>query len=273
VEPKLPCGHFYGQVLQSRSVAGLTLTETAYRPHTRLPRHSHENAYFCLVRRGTYTEVYGNRTRTCVPMNLVIHPPGEVHSEQFHDTEGRSFNIEVTPPLLERVREFSGILDQPAEFQGGPLASLAVRMYTEFQTTDEVSPLTLQGLTLELIAEASRRANRQTGERAPRWLGRVRDVLHDRFMDNLSLAELGETAGVHPVHLATVFRRQFQCTVGQYIRRLRVEYACRRIAASDASLAEIALAAGFADQSHFCAIFKRLTGMTPREYRQSLLTG
>jgi AraC family transcriptional regulator len=68
--------------------------------------------------------------------------------------------------------------------------------------------------------------------------------------------------------LSREFRRYYSCTVGEYVRHLRIEYACRLLSASNASLAEIALAAGFFDQSHFARNFKWQTGMTPHEYRR-----
>jgi AraC family transcriptional regulator len=74
--------------------------------------------------------------------------------------------------------------------------------------------------------------------------------------------------GVHPDHLVHAFRRQYHCTVGEYVRQLRIEFACRQITSSDMPLAEIAVEAGFADQSHFTKTFKRLVGMTPSEFQR-----
>src|SRR5262249_59202959 len=91
----------------------------------------------------------------------------------------------------------------------------------------------------------------------PRWLARVRDILHEGFARSPTLGELAERAGMHPVHVATAFRQHYGCTVGAYLRRRRVECACRQLTTSAAPLAEIALTAGFADQSHFSRVFKR----------------
>jgi AraC family transcriptional regulator len=73
---------------------------------------------------------------------------------------------------------------------------------------------------------------------------------------------------VHPVYLACAFRRHYRSTVGEYVRRLRVEFACRELSATRAPLAQVALAAGFADQSQFSRTFKRVVGLTPTEYRK-----
>lgn len=267
MDMKLPRGHFCGQVIKSREVEGFTLTETAYSPGARLPKHSHEHGYICFVRQGEYVETYGRKTRACKALTLAFHPPDEKHSETFHNLEARSFNIEIGPRWTERIREHSRILDSPSEFQGGTLASLAMKLYNEFYSRDAVSSLAIEGLTLEFIAEASRRDSRMPEPAAPRWLEEARDMLHARFSENVSVTEIAESVGVHPVYLASVFRRHHHCTVGDYMRRLRVEYACREMSRSETPLVEIALAAGFAHQSHFSRIFKSVTGLTPSAYR------
>jgi AraC family transcriptional regulator len=263
----LPPGQFYGQVVRARRVGGLLLSETRYSARVCLPRHAHANAYFCLVRRGGFTEVYGSHTRACGPMTVAFHPPGEEHSEHFQGEESRSFNVEVAPAWLQRVREVSPVLDRPADFQGGALAFLAVKLYREFQEADAVAPLAVEGLALEIVAEASRQLPCGKDRRPPRWLEHARDYLHAHFHQPVALAELAGAAGVHPVHLASTFRHWYRCPVGDYVRRLRVEFACRELATA-APLAEIALAAGFADQSHFTRTFKQHLGLTPAAYRR-----
>jgi AraC family transcriptional regulator len=69
--------------------------------------------------------------------------------------------------------------------------------------------------------------------------------------------------------MARSFRQHYQCTVGDYVRRTRIEFTYRKISASDATFAEISSGAGFFDQSHFAKTFKQLTGMTPGKYRES----
>jgi AraC family transcriptional regulator len=127
----------------------------------------------------------------------------------------------------------------------------------------------MEGLALELLGELARRRAGGAESRPPRWLRQARALLQERFAEGLTLEEIALAVGVHPAHLASVFRAQHGCTVGDYLRRLRIEFACREIARSDTPLVEIALDAGFANQSHFTRIFKRLTGMTPAAYRRA----
>lgn len=259
-------GRFYGERIRSLDCAGLTLSETRYPAGVRLPRHCHEHAYFCLIRRGTYREEYGGRQRSCGPLTLAFHPPEEVHAEHFDGQEVRSFNVEITPAW---VRGVAGAvpLERPFDARGGPLVGLAVRLLDEFEHPDPSSSLMIEGLTLELLGLGSREL--RGGPAAPRWLLRVRDLLTERCTASFTLADLAAEAGVHPGHLAGAFRRHFGCSVGAHVRRQRVALACRHLAASDAPLADVALLAGFADQSHFTRTFKRHMGLTPAAYRKA----
>ena len=264
---KLPSGHLYGNTVQSRSIGGFSLIETTYAPNLVLPNHSHECAYFSFVLKGTYVEAYGKRTRMCRPSTLLIHPPDELHSDSFHNVGARCFNVQVEPQCLKRVRDHSAILDTSTEFYGGPLAHLTTRLYREFREQGETAPLVIEGLAFEILGEASRRSVQSSELRPPRWLVQAREILHSHYSTSLTLTSIAETVGVHPVHLARTFRKHYRCTVGEYVRQLRIEFACRELSRRNTPLVEIAAAAGFCSQSHFSTLFKRHTGVTPAEYR------
>jgi AraC family transcriptional regulator len=268
--PRLTCGTYFGETFRRRTVADVVLTETRYAPHSHVPRHSHEHAYFCLVRRGDYVETYGSSQRTCRPMTLAYHPPEEVHGEQVAAAEVQSFNVELTPPWWQRLGGNAALRQRGADFTGGPAAGLAVRLREEFRRFDTASPLAIEGLVLELVAAVLREAASERGPAAPAWLLRARDRLHEEFGDPPGLAQLASEAGVHPGHLVAMFRRHFRCTAGEFVRRRRIDWACRCLHDTELSLAEIALAAGFADQSHFTRTFKRVVGVTPAVYREHL---
>ena len=145
---------------------------------------------------------------------------------------------------------------------------LAARMYREFAERDGFSALVLESISTELLIAASRQHARKAERRPPPWLQTVKEFLHESFSEPPGLDELAAAAGVHPTHLTRAFRQFEHCTVGDYVRKVRVEYARQRMLSSGEPLVEIALAAGFADQTHFTRSFKRLTGMTPSEFRR-----
>jgi len=103
--------------------------------------------------------------------------------------------------------------------------------------------------------------------------GRLRAVLEyiEEHLDAApTLADIAAVAGLNPCH----FARQFKAATGlpphQYVITRRVEQAKHLLrAGTDLSLAEVAARAGFYDQSQFCYHFKRLIGVTPRQFRES----
>src|SRR5262245_53113714 len=173
---KLPPGSFFGRTISSQTVAGITALESAYAPGLCLPPHEHVAAFFDLVVAGGCTEVLGGQTRPRGHGTLAFPPAGECHSSRWHGPQARCFHVGVSPPLLDRVRQYSPGLDRPVHFPGGVPRLLGTRLYQEFRQSDELSPLVIEGLTMELLAECSRQASRTPDRRPPRWLLTVSDL-------------------------------------------------------------------------------------------------
>jgi hypothetical protein len=74
-------GQFFGHTVRRRELGGLVLAETRYAAGSRVPMHAHQHGYFCLVRRGHYTEIFDRHTRDVGPLTVAFHPPEERHSE------------------------------------------------------------------------------------------------------------------------------------------------------------------------------------------------
>lgn len=255
--------------LSRREVGGFTLSECVYPAGLKMPKHDHEPAYFSLVLRGSYTETIGKTELTAKPSSLIAHPSGRSHSVAFHGREVRIFRTDVPPQWMERLREHSVGDYSPACFKGGAAVGLALRLYREFRVADRYSALVVEGIMLQLLAEISRKNEPSQERRGPSWLERAREILHEQSGVNMTLGSLASEVGVHPVHLAHEFRKFYRESVGEYVRRLRVERACRAIAQSARPLSEIAVDSGFYDQSHFSNTFKRYTGLTPAAFRSA----
>jgi AraC family transcriptional regulator len=266
---KLPPGSFFGRTESRHRVGEIVLLESVYPPDPRIPTHEHAAAFFDLVVEGHCEEVVGGRSRVRARSSLAFHPAGERHSSCWGGPMSRCFHIEVPASLIDRARQHSSRLENPAVWPGGTPIWLATRLYDEFRRMDAASPLAIEGLTLELLAECLRETPIVRAGTPPRWMNSIRDLLQDRFSERLSLEAIADSVGIHPAHLTRIYRRLHGCTLGDQVRKLRIEFACRRLTTTDAPLVEIALAAGFADQSHFSRAFKREMGVSPAAFRKS----
>jgi AraC family transcriptional regulator len=247
------------------------LLEGTYGPSTKVTSHSHQPALFCMSLDGSTEESYAGKVRTYAPRMAGFLPSWHTHSLVFPRADIRVFIVDVPAHWLERAREYSlNVSDSVCD--RGQLSSLMIRLYREFLIGDHASNLAIEGLASEMLAEVSRRSSRHVRLRRPGWLTQVINLLQERFQERTTIAEMAVAVGVHPVHLAREFRRFEHCTIGEYIRRLRIEQACRRLTDSTEPIAAIAAEAGFADQSHFARTFKRVVGMSPVQFRATLTT-
>jgi AraC family transcriptional regulator len=265
-ERQLRPGDFYGEVLNVSEGCGFVLTDARYEVGRRLPEHSHELAFFCLLVDGQYTEYYRRRTTAYTPFTVAFHPPGECHRVEVGGAGGYVFNVEVKPSLLMRLREYAPTPDTTSDTRGGDMAWLMARLFREYRWARDCSLLAAEGLVLEMLAAACRAGADE--RQLPPWMSRVVELLHAEFRQSLTVNDVAAAVGVHPVHLSKVFRKFQRQTVGEYVRGLRIRYACGQLRATDAPLADIALSAGFSDQSHFTRVFKRRTGSTPGDFRE-----
>lgn len=258
---------FHGTTLKTRAANGFVLREIRHPAGVFIAKHSHPHAHVGFILGGGFTETFTRKTLACRPLTVSYIAPGLPHTDDFrHGVHCLVF--EITPTRLAQMRDVAA-LREPIFASGGRAAWLTLQLYREAVRNDSASSLAIEGLALEILAELSL-TDGPSERKPPRWLNHARDLLHARLTENITHDELAETVRIHPVYLATLFRRHFRCTIGEYVRRLRIEFAARQIASSGRSLCEIGLAAGFSDQSHFSKVFKNQTGMTPGSFRSSL---
>ena len=251
-------------------VGGFTVTEGIHHQGSELPWHHHDTPTICFVLKGAFTELWRGGSIACTSSTLKVTPAGERHRDEFNRGDVRGLLIEPDNSQMDTIRPYSAVLDERISFHGGLVSGIAWRVYEEMRRMDATAPLAIEGLLLELVACASRLRDRKGGVGRPRWLDDARDRIHVELGARPSLGGLAESVGVHPVTLARAFRRTFGCTVGEYVRNLRIERAAQQLADTDLSLAEIALAGGFSDQSHFSNLFRRHTGLSPFRFRRAV---
>ncbi|MGH7943423.1 MAG: helix-turn-helix domain-containing protein [Opitutaceae bacterium] len=245
----------------------MRLIEGVYSAKTKVPEHSHQQAVFCVGLTGLCSEVFAGKVRQYEASTVEFLPANQCHSLDFPSADTRAFSIDIAGCWIERAREFSLRLDDSVHARGGLLSGLMMKMYDEFRHLDSASPVAIQGLTMEMFVAVSHQHSNLSVRRRPRRLAWAAEFLREHFTEQLTLAQVASAAGIHPVYLAREFRRFHGCTIGEYVRRLRVERACRQLSSSNETLATIAANTGFSDQSHLSRTFKRLMGMTPAQYR------
>jgi len=248
---------------------GFALTE-AWSPAGLIPMHAHPMLSVTVLLEGAFEEHYLpiHKTQECQAGSLLVRPAGEAHANRLGRSGGRTLSIEFDTERL-KASGLDAMLSLPLAHQReGVFLDLGLAMSHELHQKDSASRITIESLCLELLARLLRlRQPASTGATQP-WLNQVREMIHARFRsEKLRIADLAAEAGVHAVHLARVFRRNYGVTPGEYIRRLRLELARERMRSGE-SLAAVALECGFSDQSHFARAFRARYGITPGRVRR-----
>ena len=242
------------------------LSERIYPVGVRLKFGGHGEAYFCFLLEGALSD----GTVTHSSGNVIFFPSDGAHTVDIVQ-DCRCFIVQAGRSLLSRAN-LNSFGDREARSLGTWEAPwLASRLYAEFLKHAPTRELRIEAIILQLLALAGR-SSREEGGREPLWLRRVRAAIDSQFLTGYRLSELASLAGVHRVHLVREFRRHYGTTIGEHLRTRRIDYAYQLLGQTNLSLREIAATCRFADRSHFSKQFKKLSGLTPAEYRNLFQT-
>jgi AraC family transcriptional regulator len=252
-----------GDILRTRSAAGLTFSELRRRPNQRLASHCHQQATISVVLAGTGCESFsGVEYRTQWPM-VLFRPRGLRHENRYGPRGARTFVI----GLPDSLRSAPLFPDRPI-VADGLLTVLIFGCYRAFADGDPDAPLQAEVLLRYLV---DRRGCARSPSSKPEWLASLEERLLSDPSVNPRLADLARVARVHPIYLARAFRRHQGCSVGQFLRRQRLDTACRQLLEYGPPISDVAAAAGFSDQSHLSRRLKAATGYSPARLRRLFL--
>jgi AraC family transcriptional regulator len=238
------------------------------------PSHGHApfeppQGYVVVVLEGALAKTFRSTTYDLRPASVVTMPAGERHATRFGRGGARVVILRPCSAEEHLVEPSPGTLRDLRLVADGEAAALAWRLAAELKAGDAAWQFAAEGLALELIAALSRASGERRPERhPPAWLASVDELLDTGPGEQPALGELAGRVGVHPAHLARVFRQHRGTTIGTYVRRIRLDWAASQLASTGEPIAALAARAGFADQSHFTRAFKRHTGRTPGRYRE-----
>jgi AraC family transcriptional regulator len=215
---------------------------------------------------GAFDSEIAHRTLDCPPASVWVEPLGERHANRVGRDGARVLVVQPDPASFGA---FAGFLDSVQHLRHAGIAGDASRIAFELDGGDDLVPLIVDGLVQTMLATAARQERRRPHHaRVPPWLLLAQELMHARFRDRVGLSAIARAVGVSPSHLARAFRAHFGTTLGDYVRRLRVEWAADQLTRTSMSLSELGIAAGFSDQSHLTREFRRRLGVTPAECRR-----
>jgi AraC-like DNA-binding protein len=234
--------------------------------------HRHDSYAVGITLSGVQTFHYRGEARHCLPGQCHILHPDEIHDGAAGTDEGFAYRILYIDPYL--VQDALGGRSLPfvrnpvidLTSQQGRVLSAAWEMENEI---DDLGRTDIIAAVADILrAASSDTAIASTALRLPGLLA-VRSLIAARPADRHSVGELERVADLDRWSLARQFRAAFGTSPSRF-RTLRQLDSVRRLVRSGGGLADAALAAGFADQSHMSRQFKRAYGLTPARWAAAL---
>ncbi|MFT3822559.1 MAG: AraC family transcriptional regulator [Chitinophagaceae bacterium] len=260
-------GNYLGKADSIVNADGIIVSLTSY-PDTAYSEnlHYHETLHMSFVLRGGNLEKRIGYDIERVPGVVTFYDAGELHQSTKTIGGSKHVNVEIEDRFLQQYG--LGLSAEKIRSLRSPDAVfMMTRLLKELRAQDDLSEVTIHGAMLNFLQAAG---GIKENEKTPPWLHVIYEYLHDRWDESISLEDLSVIANVHPVTISKYFPKYFGCTIGEYMRKLKVEQAILLIKTSPYSLTEVAAFCGFADQSHFIRAFKQQTGFAPKYYQKLL---
>jgi AraC-like DNA-binding protein len=254
----------------------LELLKATFVKHT-FARHIHDTYAIGMIEDGVEGFYYRHENHIAVKGRVVMINPGEIHTGHAGQHGGwwryRMFYPSVH--LMQDIaRELSG-----EQIDYVPFFNIAVIDDDESATLLRQAHMALESSAslLEkavllrlafgqlMVRYTYNRLHMMTLSDEQQSVRVAREYLEAHFDENVALETLAEVAGLSPFHLTRVFQKQVGLPPHAYLTHLRVQHA-RKLLPLGLPLVQVALASGFADQSHFTRWFKRIVGVTPGQY-------
>ncbi|MBV6622336.1 MAG: helix-turn-helix transcriptional regulator [Rivularia sp. (in: Bacteria)] len=251
--------------------------EIAYRdsPTFNLPAHFHEELEITLMQGSNWNFDYRGEKFTIPPFSFTLTQPGEAHQASLESRFNCKFyGLRVKTDLLQQLtKEIRGNC-QGLPFFSTPVSSdkelsqLIFKFHMLVKDSSE-SILKQQTLLLKIVEILILRYTQNSPTlksigKENQSIQRVKEYLNDNYATNISLEELARIANLSQFYLNRAFRKQVGIPPHKYQTQIRIQKA--KTLLNNLSISQVALKTGFSSQSHFGWHFKKVMGVTPKQY-------
>ncbi|WP_165971939.1 AraC family transcriptional regulator [Paenibacillus piri] len=256
-----------------------------------LQEHSHDFVEITYVIEGKGFHYIGDEVIAVQKGDLFFIPVGISHVFRPAHASAKDrlfvYNCVFQEQLFEQIAgscpEFLGDIDreallalrqETAPFQlkepFGEIGELMRRLHIEFTQTKPARRFMLLTYVLQLfiVLYRSRQHGTARPDSAPGRLDEALGYIHQHIDCPLSLPEIAAKINIGPRQFHRLFKQTTGQTYIEYVQTVRIQKCCERLLGTSCKVGEIAEQAGYQDMKYFHALFKRITGMTPRQFRR-----
>lgn len=257
--------------IQEISIPIGVLYKQFFPKETSVSHHRHTDPYISFVASGNYLEK-GPRTEfLCDKNTAIIHPANDEHSNHFN-RDSKVLSLFFGNTWLDKQGDFPNDF-KSCTFKSAKMKILFDKISEEMKTNDPFGCMIMEGLALEVFGEILRHISGKNVSSGEEIAQKAMEYLHDNIEGTVYLRDLSDALNVQKIYIARSFKKATGFSIGEYMRKIKVQKACELLQHTSLPICEIALDAGFCDQSHLNNVFKREIRTTPLVYRKNCLAG
>lgn len=241
----------------------------------KFPNHFHDYYVIGFIEEGKRYLVCSSEEYTLNSGDIIIFNPKDPHACKQIDgskLDYRCINIE-SEIMQEYVREITGHAYLPRFSTHVVCQSELVSSLHELHQIilEEQSDFCKEEMLLllleQLLKDYAAVDLPEAGQDVTLEIRQLCEYMDTHYTENISLNELSALSGISKYHLLRLFTRQKGITPYRYLETIRINHA-KRLLEQGLMPIEVAAQTGFSDQSHFTNFFKKLIGLTPKQYRR-----
>ena len=157
----------------------------------------------------------------------------------------------------------------PADIK--PFTTLLTDIYDLALSSDYIRDMRINeklGTLLTLLMEQSWQPESMTVSRKRLELAAVKEYLDEHYMEKIALDDMSEQFFINKFYLSKIFKETYGTTVNNYLISKRITRAKQLLRFTDMTVDEVSVAVGMGDANYFSRMFRKVEGISPREYRK-----
>lgn len=253
------------------------------------PYHRHTFLEIAYVEEGSALHYFDNRS--------VIVKKGDYYAIDYHEVHKYSpngndnfkiinclFRPEFIDVSLKHCKGFSDLVSNylikfeyarlktiPTKIvyhdENGEVYALFKKMYREFFDKKPRYQEIIRCHIIELIIITLRKIYEETENQTSPLVAKVLGYIDKNYNKPITLSKISAALGYSLPYLSSLFGKEMSVSFGTYLQKKRIEQACHMLANTHTEVSEISNLVGYSDVKHFRAVFKRMVGKSPSEFR------
>lgn len=239
----------------------------------KFPNHFHDYYVIGFIESGQRHLSCKNKKYIIEAGDLILFNPGDNHTCEQADGSKLDYRcINVQPDVMRKValeitgKDYLPYFTEHVLFHNELVSSLRELHLMIMHEEKDFEKEELFLLIIEqLIVEYSDAVHAASAQEPNKEIKAVCDFLESNYMKNISLNDLSALTGLNKYYLVHSFTKQRGISPYSYLQTIRVSKA-KKLLEQEVDPIDVALQTGFTDQSHFTNFFKKLIGLTPKQY-------